>query len=292
MGIFKRMLITIAIPFASIIGRFPAFILKIRCFIGQKRILNLKRPHLFIEKTNWLSLYSDTSLWSQLADKYTVRKYVEEKCGKEILNELYGVYQSPHEINYDNLPKSFVLKTTNGCANNIFVKDKSTLNLKNTNNLLHKWLKYPYGELTGQPHYAKIKPQIIAEKFLKQDGFSDTSLIDYKIYCINGNPLYISPLADRIENSHQYKMMLFDENWKPHSEFCSDRYPLQDFDRPESLNEMLKYAKILSQPFTFVRVDFYEIDKKPVFGEMTFTPDNLIFNKEFQVFFGDLINIK
>ena len=34
---------------------------------------------------------------------------------------------------------------------------------------------------------------------------------------------------------------------------------------------MVKYAAILSKPFPCVRVDFYNIDGKIYFGEMTFT---------------------
>jgi hypothetical protein len=239
-----------------------------------------------------MSLYSDTSLWVALADKYAVRKYVEEKCGKELLNELYGVYQSPNDIDYSNLPASFILKTTNGCANNILVEDKSRLNINNANKLLCKWLKFPYGEISGQLHYSKIKPQIIAEKLLKQDASSNAPLIDYKFYCFNGEPIYLYVISERIFNTHEYKRMTYDMNWNAHPEFFIKNTPLKYMDKPASFEKMIEYAKCLSQPFPFVRVDFYEIEGQPVFGEMTFALGaDTGYTKETQKNLGDLIKM-
>ena len=255
---------------ARILKKMPSLILRIRYLKKIGRILNLKNPELFWGKVFYLALYSDTSQWSILADKYAVRAYVEEKCTKDILNELYGVYKSPKDIPYDSLPDSFVLKTTNGCASNVFVKQKSMLNIRKTNELLSKWLSYPYGELTGQLHYTEIEPQIIAEKFLQQDEGS--SLVDYKIYCFSGVPTYIWVLSDRIPNSHVFYQMMYDTEWKAHPEFFVPNVKFNDIPRPKSLDKMIEYSKALSQPFPFVRIDFYEIDGNPIFGEMTFTP--------------------
>lgn len=292
MGLLKSIILKICIPFVFILRRHPVFVQRIRYLIRYKKILNLKKPVLFEEKIIWLSFYSDTSLWPMLTDKYEVRKYVEAKCGKELLNELYGVYQYPDEIDYEGLPVSFVLKTTNGCGNNIFVKDKKNIEIKNVNDLLSKWLKYPYAELTGQAHYAKIKPKIIAEKLLRQSLLSDSSIIDYKFYCIDGKPHYILVISDRIINSHQYKLMRYDLDWKAYPEYCAPERVVKYYERPETLNKMIQYARQLSEPFPFVRVDFYEIDQKVLFGEMTFTPASDDFSESFQKYLGDLIKIE
>jgi hypothetical protein len=125
MDTLKQILLKIVIPFIPIIRINPALIQKIRYFYRYKKFIRLKKPVLFREKVASLLLNSDSSLWTQLSDKYKVRQYVKDVCGKELLNELYGIYQSSNEIDYDKLPNFFVLKTTNGCASNIFVKDKS-----------------------------------------------------------------------------------------------------------------------------------------------------------------------
>ena len=277
---------------APLFNKMPALILKIRYWKRFRRKINLKKPELFWDKIFYLSLYSDTSQWSVLADKFAVRDYVKKKCNKEILNEIYGVYTSPKDIPYCSLPDSFVLKTTNGCATNILVKQKSILDITKTNKLLSKWLKYPYAELTGQPHYARIEPRIIAEKFLEQDK-KESSLIDYKIYCFNGVPTYINVLSNRKSNTHIFCKMMYDMKWNAHPEFFEKNIGLNYIDKPKSFDKMVEYAKILSVPFPYVRVDFYEIKEMPIFGEMTFTPgfSKIGFTIEFQKVLGRLIEI-
>ncbi len=261
----------IAKGLAPLLKKMPTLILRIRYWKRFRQKLNLKNPELFCDKVFYLSLYSDTSQWSILSDKYDVRAYVEEKCDHQILNKLYGVYKSPKDILYDSLPDSYVLKTTNGCECNIFVKQRDMLDIKKTNQKLSKWLRFPYGELTGQLHYTKIEPQIIAEKLLKQDE-KNSSLIDYKIYCFDGVPTYIWVLSNRKPNTHIFYQMMYDVEWNAHPEFFISDKMLKEVPRPISLDKMVESAKALSQPFPFVRIDLYEIEGNPIFGEMTFTP--------------------
>ena len=42
--------------------------------------------------------------------------------------------------------------------------------------------------------------------------------------------------------------------------------------RPMCLDEMLYYSRMMSSPFPFVRVDFYNVGDKLYFGELTFSP--------------------
>ena len=51
--------------------------------------LNLDNPQTLDEKINFMSFYTDTSLWSELADKVKVRDYIIKNGFPEILNELY-----------------------------------------------------------------------------------------------------------------------------------------------------------------------------------------------------------
>ena len=41
-------------------------------------------------------------------------------------------------------------------------------------------------------------------------------------------------------------------------------------EKPKNLNEMLRIAEELANPFTFVRVDLYNVSGKVLFGELTF----------------------
>lgn len=66
---------------------------------------------------------------------------------------------------------------------------------------------------------------------------------------------------------------MMDLNWTSHPEYCSNYHPQgEQIEKPKSLYKMVDMATKLSGHFPFVRIDFYEVDEKPVFGEMTFTP--------------------
>lgn len=255
--------------------------------------LNLDNPKNLDEKVNYMSFYTDTTLWSEMADKVTVREYVI-KCGfSEILNDLYGVYDSPEEIDFKELPDKFILKTNHASATNFFVRDKKKVNYEEIIEKYNSWLKMDYGVKTATPHYSRIKPQIIAEKYLLEDNNYNVALTDFKIYCFHGKPKYIFVFSDRITNTHEYSKMIYDTDWKPHPELINKGLKLAEVkSKPKSFKKMMEIASVLSKPFPFVRVDLYEIEGKPVFSELTFTPGhNSAANPEFLNHMGDLIKL-
>ena len=243
--------------------------------------LNIDNPQTLDDKIAYLSFRTDTSDWSKLADKVRVREYVEE-CGYgEYLPELYGTWESAKDVDFNKLPSAFVIKTNNASATNILVRDKSKINEDAVRNQLDEWLKIDYGYLVCEPHYSRIKPQILAEEFLGHFGCN--LLIDYKLYLINGVPRFVQVMSNRKENSHNFSVNIMDMDWIPHPEYCSNHHPQSDkIEKPRSLDKMVEIAKRLSKNYPFVRVDFYEVNDKPIFGEMTFTPGFSSMNVEFQ----------
>ena len=278
-------------PFSSVMRGLTVPIFALRYLKKFHRPIQLHKPTLYYDKVFWLATHTDTTLWSRLADKYEVRDFVASHCGNEILNELYGVYDTSTDIRWDELPDEFVLKTTHGCASNIFVRDKARANVKEISNMLDKLLSLRYGDLTAQPHYSKIKPRIIAEKLMVQDGDPNRALIDYKFNCFNGFVHSCAVFSDRLPNTHQFGRMIYDNEWQPHPEWIENdkSVRLKDVDRPPCLHEMIQIASKLSVGFPYVRVDLYCIDARPVFGEMTFTPGLAPYTVEFQKALGDLI---
>lgn len=244
--------------------------------------LNLEKPYNLNEKIQYMSFNSDTSEWSRLTDKITVRDYVRD-CGyPDILCDLYGTYQHSSEIDYSTLPNQFVLKTNNSCATNIFVRNKSELDIDATNEQLNAWLKIDYGKKTCQPHYSRIAPMILAEQMLIDKNHPEESLTDYKFYCVNGEPLYVVVCTNRTANSHNIKVMTFDMKWNECPQFhLKTITPVWGIPKPVSFEGMKEIATKLSSPFKFVRVDLYEVNGKPYFGEMTFTPGLSVGNISF-----------
>ena len=259
------------------------------------KYLNIDNPQTLDDKIAYMAFRTDTSEWSRLADKVRVREYVRE-CGYgDNLTKLYGVWKRGADVDFDALPHSFVIKTNNGSATNILVKDKEKADIKSIREQLDKWLAVDYGYRTAQPHYSRIKPLILAEEYLVDDESEKAGkpLNDYKFYCVNGKPMYVFVYSDRKPNSHDMKRSIYDMEWNIHQEYLN-RLAVAGagIKRPVSFDSMKEMAAKLAQGFPFVRVDFYEINGKPIFGEMTFTPGMQEASNEFLSILGKQIIIE
>jgi len=252
----------------------------------MNRSLNLKDPKDFDEKVEWLKLHADLTEWTRLADKYEVRKYIEE-CGLgHILVKLYGAWDRAEDIDFSTLPDKFVLKTNHGFGKTLIVQDKAYLDVEHTRKLLNKWVGERYGLLTFEPHYWHIRRRIIAEELLEDQVNANISaaLIDYKFFCIHGEPEAIMVLYNRQnmvvgkEESKERdyaRCVICDIDWTPMPEKSSETIHRGEdglVPRPVNLEEMVRVCRILSKPFAQVRVDLYEVNGHLYFGELTFTP--------------------
>ena len=249
----------------------PTFLMQVRYFARFHKRLDLKDPKTLNEKILYLSLKTDTSQWTRLADKYAVREYVKE-CGLEnILTQLYAHWTNEDEIDLSVLPNSFVIKSVQGCGDVIIVKDKSKVDkevfLKKTHPMFHQ----RYGALEGGMHYMRIKPAVIVEELLQTPD--EAPLTDYKIWCFNGQAYYIMTCSNR--NKDSVCLGIYDKEWNYKPEYMifskEHREEKQPLPRPDNLAELILAAEKLSQGFPCVRVDFYSINGKAYFGEMTFT---------------------
>ena len=262
------------------------------------QIPNIENPRNLIEKIYWLQLYSDTTLWSKCADKYAMRDYVKG-CGCDsFLPTNYGKWDNVDDICFDDLPNQFVLKLNNGCGTVMLVKDKSKIDEGEIKKKLKRWMRIPTGWSGAELHYTRIEPCIIAEDLLHQDeqqrAFSPESMVDYKVWCINGEPENILVVYGR--TSSGYSLDLYDTDWNRmddklklngHFKFNNNRVP-----KPSCLKEMFEIAKSLAKPFPEVRVDFYVVNDKPVIGELTFTTGYGYFTDEYYNYLGGKIDIE
>ncbi len=250
--------------------------------------LDLDHPKKYSEKIQWLKLYDDNPLRTELSDKVAVREWIKKKIGEEYLMPIIGVYTSPSEINWKDLPDSFVIKLNHGSGWNIIVKDKKKLNIKKTKAQIEKWLRLDYAFWNAfEIHYSPIKPKIIIEKYVVD---SHGQLNDYKFLCFDGEVKYCWVDFDRATN---HKRNVYDENWvlQPWNQRDYGNYE-GVVERPENYSKMWEIAHTLCQGFRHVRVDLYNVDGKIYFGEMTFTNgsgNEGIFPLEYEYVLGSMI---
>jgi hypothetical protein len=234
--------------------------------------LNLENPVEFNEKIQWYKVYYHPKILNQLVDKYAVREYVEEKIGVQYLNEMYGVYDKPSEVDFDKLPNKFVMKATHASSYNLICEDKLKLDILKIRKLFKKWLRANQYYRTGQEWaYKDVKPRLIAEKLLNEDGRG--SLTDYKFYCFNGKAHFVEVHLDRSQN---HKRAFYDLNFDklPFRYVSLEKAISESIQKPTTFEEMIVLAEKLANTFPFVRVDFYSINNKIIFGEMTFYPSD------------------
>lgn len=228
--------------------------------------LRLKNPKTFNEKLQWLKLYDRRSEYNVYVDKYAVRSYVADNIGEEYLIPLIAIYNDVDEIDWGVLPNQFVLKCTHGSSSNIICSDKSKLNIYDAKKKLRTWMKRNWYWFGREWVYKDVKPRIVCEKYMVDE--SGTELKDYKIFCFNGKPKLIQVDFNRFKN-HQRNLYSIDwEYLDAKIKYPND--PTKKIPKPERLKEMLLFSEKLSANIPQVRVDFYSINSRIYFGEMTF----------------------
>ncbi|MGB6455019.1 MAG: ATP-grasp fold amidoligase family protein [Streptosporangiaceae bacterium] len=237
--------------------------------LRTKRILHLKNPRTFSEKIQWLKLYGPLDQYGPYADKYEVRKYVEDTVGPQYLVPLIGVWTEFDEIPFDELPRRFVLKATHGQGYNFICRDKTSLDLASLRDTVTRWTSESFYRAEREPQYRDIQPRLIAEAYLEDES---GALRDYKFTCFDGIVHMLEVMSDR---AHGMTVNLYDRHWNllpiHPTEFPNAAGPIT---KPTALDDMFDVVGKLSAIFPFVRVDLYYADGRIYFGELTFTPSN------------------
>ena len=243
-------------------------VLYIDNFSDYGKVLNLNDPKYYGEKIQWIKMYGQVEKFTSLVDKYQVRSYVEEKIGSVYLPELYRIYESVYEINYDELPEKFVLKLNNGSGGNIICRNKSLLDKETTNEKLIRLMKEKYYKYTKELQYKNIKTMILCEEYLEDNS---GGLIEYSLHCFNGKVEFVEVHTDRF---NVYKENYYYPDWSEAKFRGKSKNRAKCIDKPKNLEKLIELSEILASNFTYVRVDFNAVDNKLYFGELTFTPSS------------------
>ncbi len=293
---------SIILFFINILARIsiltPIRTAKLKFFYKLHNWPNFKHPKDINEKINWMKFYGDTTIWPLLADKYAVREYVKERVGEEALIPLIGKWDSVDDIDFDQLPDKFVMKCNNGCGDVVICQNKADLDIEKIKNHLKRSINEKLSSLSGEPHYAKIKPCIIAEELLDSSTqpCRSTSMVDYKIWVFAGKPMFIMCLWNR-EKFHA-NVALYDLDWNFHPEWSvwTSHYvmPQEHIPKPTCFEKLIEVAGKLGNELPVVRVDLYVVNNKIYFGEITLTSQGGYmdyFTKEFLDKMGKLTKL-
>ena len=290
--------------------------LKYRMAYGKK--LNLDNPQNYNEKLQWLKLYNRNPEYTNLVDKYEVKKYIEKNIGKEYVIPTLGIYKKFEDINFDELPNKFVIKCTHDSGGLVVCKDKEKLDIKLAQKIINKSLKNNYYLKGREWPYKNVKPRIIIEKLMeignieKNDSTvankeyidaetlqKEQGLLDYKFMCFNGEVklmfLDIGVIGKGIGHAKEYYRNVYDEKFEllPVLETRSN-YPTK-INKPKNFSKMVEIAQNLSKGIPHVRVDLYNIDGKIYFGELTFFHgsglSNYFIPEEWNEKLGNYINL-
>lgn len=235
-------------------------------YLGKE--LNLEEPKTFNEKLQWLKLYNRNPEYTKLVDKYEVKHIVSEKIGNEYVIPTLGIWNSFDDINFNDLPDSFVLKCTHDSGGVYIVNDKSTMNRKEMKRFINRSLHHDYYSANREWPYKNVVPRIIAEEYLEDSVTHE--LRDYKFFTFNGVVKAMFIASNRQNQQEETRFDFFDENFHPlnivNGHPTSKIYP----EKPKNFDLMKKLASTLGEGIPQVRVDFYECNGRVYFGEMTF----------------------
>lgn len=234
--------------------------------------LDLKDPKTFNEKLQWLKIYNRRPEYTMMVDKYEVKKYVAERIGEEYIIPTLGVWDKFDDIDFDALPNQFVLKCTHDSGGLVIVRDKSKLDKKAARERIEKSLKRNYYWSSREWPYKNVKPRIIAEQYMEDE--SRNGLRDYKFFTFNGESKFLY-LSEGLEDHTTAKISFVGLDGK---EMPFHRADYRPFDKlpamPANFAEMTELSNRLAKEVgsPFVRCDFYSVDGRIYFSEITFTP--------------------
>lgn len=228
--------------------------------------LNLEHPQTFNEKIQWLKLYDRNPLYTLLSDKYEVRNFVARTIGGEYLVPLLGVWNRVDDIDFCMLPQKFVLKCTHDSQGVVVCRDKSNFNIENAKEFLKYRLSRNYYYGGREYQYKHIIPRIVAEQYLED---SEGQLKDYKFFCFDGKAKMLFVASDRMVGKTKFDFF----DMKFHRLQLKQHYPNSEHlvERPVNFDKMRELAEALTKGFPHCRADFYEVDGRVFFGELTFT---------------------
>jgi hypothetical protein len=231
---------------------------------GRRPNLLLARRHS--ERLQRAKLFQRDPRMPVLADKIEVKRFIAERVGEQyVVPTLFAGTALPPRADR-TWPRPFFVKASHGHGQQKRVEEPSP-RWRPVERAVERWLGSSYGDRGGEWHYSQIPRRILVEPHVGDpSGYPD----DYKLWVFHGRVHLVNWMTGR--GTAGYGGQYLDRDWK--TAFRSLKYlTVEPAPPPPScLDEMIRIAETLGRDFTFVRVDCYEIEGRPLVGELTFTP--------------------
>ena len=261
---------SLKVPVYKLLGKLipnDRLFLELSFFVKMGYRLDLNNPQTYNEKLQWLKLNDRNPLYSQLVDKYEVKEWVANRIGERYVIPTLGVWDRPEDIEWEELPDRFVLKTTHGGGNTgvVICKDKSSFDKNKAIKKLNKSLKQDIYKTLREWPYKNVPRRIIAEQFVEGEN---NDLPDYKFFCFDGEVKALFIGTER--GTGDVKFDYFDADFN-HLDLVQV-HPMsgKQIPKPVCFEEMKEVASKLSNGLPHVRIDLYEVKGRVLFGEYTF----------------------
>lgn len=242
------------------------FFLKVKFRLTMGYWMDFDNPQTYNEKLQWLKMNDIHPEYTNLVDKVEVKKYVSSVLSDKYIIKTLGVWDSVEDINWDALPRQFVVKSTSDSGGVIVCKDKSTLDINKAKNKLRGLGGRNYFHSSKEYPYKDVPHRFIAEEYMEDE--SGTELKDYKFFCFDGVPKFLFVATGRQQNDTRFDFYDLDFNHLPikNGHPNAEKWP----SKPQNFEEMIEVARKLSKGIPHVRVDLYNVNGEIYFGEMTF----------------------
>ena len=269
--------------------------LKLVYYLRTGKHLDLDHPKTFNEKIQWLKLHNTSDECTRSVDKYEVRQLIAEKIGEGYLIPMLGCWKSFDEIDFDKFPDQFVLKCTHDSGSVVICRNKSTFNKEVAKAKLEAAMKHNFFWTGREYPYKNVKPRIICEQFMKDSKSDD--LVDYKFFCFGGQPKVLFYASERFTSKDKVAKFDFYDmglNHMPIKSAGHENSVNPPAVSPELFTKMKELCCVLSAGYPHVRIDFYVINDKIYFGEITFHHDGGFVQlepEEWNTTFGEWIKL-
>lgn len=222
--------------------------LRLRYRAAYGRWPNIASPTDINEYILGQMLSSSDPLMAETCDKWRARAYVRAT-----------------EVQTARLPPTFVMKPSHASGAVRIVNGAEPITDEQLQAEARRWLRLDHYKRGREWVYKDLPKAILIEQNLSVDGVVPH---DYKLYVHGGRCFLLHVDTDRFS---RHQRAFFDRAWNRVP--VTWNYPeAGDVARPHRLEEMLEIAERLAAPFSFVRVDLYEVGGRVFFGELTHFP--------------------